>query len=208
MAAGEGLPEGMAKAIAGPMNQTAPSSAAAALTIRPARPEDAAALSALKLACFRETFGAEGFAIPYPAADLARFEVEAYGQPTVARELADPAHMSWVAEDGEGQLLAYAHVGPSKLPHADVREGDLELYQLYLRRAAQGAGLGKQLLDLALDWMAARRPGALWLGVWQGNDRARHVYAGRGFEVVGEYRFAVGDWFDEEFIMRRQLPLA
>lgn len=185
------------------MTQTAPSAAASALTIRPAHPQDAEALSALKLACFRETFGPEGFAIPYPPADIARFEVEAYGQPTVARELADPSHMSWVAEDGDGRLLAYAHAGPAKLPHADLREGDLELYQLYLRRAAQGAGLGKQLLDLALDWMEAQRPTALWLGVWQGNDRARHVYAGRGFAVVGEYRFAVGDWFDEEFIMRR-----
>lgn len=190
------------------MSQSVSHAAASSVLIRRAEPGDAAALSALKLACFRETFGAEGFAIPYPPADLARFEVDAYGQATVARELADPTHWSWVAQGDDGALLAYAHAGPCKLPHEDVREGDLELYQLYLRRSAQGAGLGKQLLDLALGWMEQQGPEALWLGVWQGNDRARHVYAGRGFAIAGEYRFAVGDWFDDEFIMRKPLSKA
>ena len=41
------------------------------LTIRRAGPSDGAALSALKLAAFRETF-LDGFAIPYPPATVAR----------------------------------------------------------------------------------------------------------------------------------------
>ena len=40
-------------------------------TIRRATPDDAAMLAELKLATFRETFLAGGFAIPYPPADLA-----------------------------------------------------------------------------------------------------------------------------------------
>jgi len=171
-------------------------------TIRDARPDDVAPLAALKLACFRETFGPGGFAIPYPAADLAVFERDSYGEATVARELADPAHRTWVAQDAAGELVAYCHVGPGKLPHPDFREGDGELYQLYLRGTAQGAGLGKRMLDLGLDHLAATgRP--IWIGVWQGNVKAQHVYAGRGFAIVGEYQFRVGDWLDDEFIMRR-----
>jgi hypothetical protein len=27
--------------------------------------------------------------------------------------------------------------------------------------------------------------------------------SGRGFAIVGEYKFRVGDWYDDEFIMRR-----
>lgn len=173
--------------------------------IRLARAGDVPALSALKLICFRETFGPEGFAIPYPADDIARFEVEAYGQAKVSAELADPRECTWVVEDAAGALVAYARVAPCKLPHADVRDGDLELCQLYLRRSAQGAGLGKRLLDHALGWMEQRRPRSLWLGVWQGNLRAQHVYAGRGFSIVGDYRFSVGEWRDEEFIMRKKL---
>jgi ribosomal protein S18 acetylase RimI-like enzyme len=66
----------------------------------------------------------------------------------------------------------------------------------------QGTGLGKKLLDLALDYLEAKgRP--IWLGVWQGNLKAQHVYQGRGFAIAGEYKFRVGDWYDDEFIMRR-----
>lgn len=171
--------------------------------IRVARPGDLVPLSALKLQCFRETFGPTGFDLAYPPADLARFEVEAYGHAKVAAELADPAHRTWVVENDAGEMVAYAHAGPCKLPHPWVEEDDLELCQLYLRRDVQGLGLGKRLLDHVMGWMESVAQGALWLGVWQGNLKAQHVYAGRGFKVVGEYRFSVGEWRDEEFIMRR-----
>jgi diamine N-acetyltransferase len=171
--------------------------------IRLAVARDLVPLSALKLTCFRETFGPTGFDIAYPPADLARFEMEAYGREKVAAELADPAHRTWVVEDERGALVAYAHAGPCKLPHPWVEDDDLELCQLYLRRDAQGRGLGKRLLDHVMGWMESVGPGALWLGVWQGNLKAQHVYEGRGFKVVGDYRFAVGEWRDEEFIMRR-----
>jgi ribosomal protein S18 acetylase RimI-like enzyme len=171
-------------------------------SIRLAQKADISALSALKLACFRETFGPGGFDIPYPAKDLAIFEAESYGAATVERELADSARRTWVACDGDGGLVGYVHVGPGKLPHPDFVAGDGELYQLYLRGHAQGSGLGRRLMDLGLGYLEGwGRP--IWLGVWQGNLRAQQVYAARGFAVVGEYQFAVGDWRDDEFIMRR-----
>ncbi len=171
-------------------------------TIRPAHPDEVPALAALKLTTFRETFLEEGFAIPYPPADLATFEKASYAIPVIATELADPARRNWVVE-ADGALIGYAQVGPCKLPHPEANEAQGELYQLYVLRAAQGLGLGKQLLDAALDHLALARPGPLWLGVWSGNDKAQAVYAARGFEKVGDYRFKVGSWYDEEYIFRR-----
>ncbi len=97
--------------------------------LRAALPADLPALAALKLRTFRETFGPDGFAIPYPAGDLARFEEESYAPARVAAELADPARATWVADEG-GALVGYAQVGPCKLPHDEVRAGEGELYQL------------------------------------------------------------------------------
>jgi len=171
-------------------------------TLRLATPDDADALARLKLSTFRETFVDGGFAVPYPPADLAVFVAEAYSREKVASELNDSDHATWLAETG-GDLIGYAHVGPTKLPHpeADARHG--ELYQLYLRGPAQGLKLGGKLLTLALDHLASTRPGPAWLGVWSGNERAQAFYAGRGFEKVGAYQFPVGAWLDEEFIMRK-----
>ncbi len=174
------------------------------ITIRDAAGADTDALAALKLATFRETF-LDGFGIPYPPADLALFEAESYGAQTVARELADPAHRTWVAE-AQGRMVGYAHVGPCKLLHPELTPGEPELYQIYLLNAVQGQGLGRRLLDTALghcDLLAAQGGGRVWLGVWSGNARARAVYAQRGFAQVGEYHFRVGAWLDDECILRR-----
>lgn len=171
--------------------------------IRLAHIDEALALAALKLATFRETFLDEGFGIPYPPADLALFETQSYSADVIAAELADPERRNWVVEDMDGRLLGYAQVGPCKLPHPEAGSGQGELYQLYVLREAQGRQLGKQLLEVALDHLAETRPGPVWLGVWSGNDKAQAVYAARGFEKVGDYRFKVGSWYDEEYIFRR-----
>jgi ribosomal protein S18 acetylase RimI-like enzyme len=169
--------------------------------LRPALPEDVEPLAALKLETFRETF-LDGFGIPYPPADLALFEAASYSPAAVAGELADGERKNWVVE-ADGRLIAYAQVGPCKLPHPEVRQGEGELYQVYVRADAQGLGLGKRLLTTALDHLAATRPGSIWLGVWSGNHKAQAVYRKIGFDKVGEYQFPVGSWRDEEFIFRR-----
>ncbi len=173
-----------------------------AVLIRRATHEDAVALAMLKRATFRETF-LEDFAIPYPAADLALFEAESYGVETVRRELDAPTHATWVAVTEDNRLAGYCHVGPCKLPHADVRPGDGEMRQLYLGRAWQGAGLGRRLMGEALAWLDLQSPERQWIGVWSGNDRAQAFYATFGFRKVGEYEFPVGSHIDHEFILRR-----
>jgi ribosomal protein S18 acetylase RimI-like enzyme len=172
------------------------------LLSRPASPEDAPALAALKLATFRETF-LEGFGIPYPADDLARFEAETYSAERVRAELLDPTHATWVSEAADGTLVAYAHAGPAKLPHPEISATSGELYQIYLRRSAQGRGLGQKLLNLSLDWLRETYPGPQWLGVWSGNQRAQAFYGAIGFRKVGDYHFMVGDHRDDEYIYRR-----
>ena len=174
----------------------------AEVVIRRAVAGDAESLAVLKLALFRNTFLEGGFAIPYPVDDLARFEQESYAPDVVRDEIADSGRATWLAER-DGVLVGYAQVGRCKLPHEDVGAAAGELYQLYIARGAQGAGLAGRLLSLALDHLAATRPGPVWLGVWSGNGRAQAFYARYGFRKVGEYRFPVGAWMDDEFIFRR-----
>jgi ribosomal protein S18 acetylase RimI-like enzyme len=170
--------------------------------LRLARPDEAGALAELKLVTFRETF-IDGFAIPYPPVDLAAFEQASYSPDVVAAELANPARTTWVEEASDGRLIGYAQVGPCKLPHPEVTPDAGELYQIYVRREAQGTGLGGRLLRTALDHLRETRPGPIWLGVWEANHLAQAVYAGRGFREVGSYRFMVGDWEDRDLIYRR-----
>lgn len=171
--------------------------------IRPAVAADADRLSALGEVTFRETFMDGGFAIPYPAEDLAAWLPVAYAPAKFAERIAGPDHAVWIAEDAAGAPVGYATAGPCGLPHPDVRAAEGELYQLYVARAGQGTGLGARLFDAAIGWLERAGPRTLWLGVWSGNLKAQHFYARRGFARVGGYDFPVGTWRDREFIFRR-----
>ncbi|MDP8916889.1 MAG: GNAT family N-acetyltransferase [Pseudomonadota bacterium] len=174
--------------------------------IRRAGPADAETLAALGWETYVETF-VEGFAIPYPCEDLAAFRAQSYSPDGNRPRLSDPAQAVWFAEDEAGRAVAYAAAGPAAVPHPEVLPADGELQALYVRREAQGSGLGRTLMNLAMGWLEASGPRTLWLSVWSGNHRAQRLYAAYGFDKVGEYAFPVGRWRDHEFIFRR-LPEA
>ncbi|MES2835502.1 MAG: GNAT family N-acetyltransferase [Pseudomonadota bacterium] len=171
------------------------------VVIRPPTAADAAALGALGRQTFIDTF-VDGFAIPYPADDLAAFLDASFEPDALLKKLAEPGAAWWVAER-DGDLLAFANTGPNTLPHPDARPSHAELRRLYVSKAAQGLGLGTQLLALSLDWMETHSDGPLWIGVWSGNLKAQKLYEAHGFEKAGEYQYPVGRWLDDEFILRR-----
>ncbi len=171
--------------------------------IRPAVEADAEALAVVGRQTFTDTFAApNGFAIPYPAEDLAAFLDANFGADAIRTRLKEPGGAWWVAER-DGELLAFANAGPNTVPHPDARPSHAELRRLYVSKSAQGLGLGTRLLTVALEWMDANTDGPLWIGVWSGNVKAQKLYETYGFEKAGEYQFPVGAWLDDEFILRR-----
>jgi ribosomal protein S18 acetylase RimI-like enzyme len=171
------------------------------IMIRQATPGDCDILAALGERTFRETF-VDGFAIAYPADDLAHFVAQSYAPEAFADKLADPSQALWLAFVGD-EPVGYANVGPCHLPHPDVQPHDAELYRLYVLRDHQGRRLGPLLMETALTWLDRDGPGPLWLGVWSGNVKAQAFYARYGFEKVGDYEFPVGATRDHEFILCR-----
>jgi len=168
-----------------------------AATLRKASPADAETLTELGRTTFAETF-----AHLYAPKDLAAFQAEAHTPERYAAWAVDPDYGLWISEQ-DGRPIGYALAGPCHLPHPEVTPDCGELWRVYVRREAQGSGLGGRLLTTALDWLA--RPGRdLWIGVWSENHGAQRLYARHGFEKVGEYEFPVGEHRDHEFILRRK----
>lgn len=167
------------------------------IEIRPATAADAAALAVLGAETFIEAFGHM-----YPQGDLDDFLADNHTPEKLAKTLADPDIGIWVAEQ-DGAMVGYSQVGPADMPHPDLRPEHGELKRLYVLGTHQGQNLGARLIEPALAWLDARGVTPVWLSVWAHNTGAQRFYARYGFEKAGEYEFAVGNWRDPEFILRR-----
>src|SRR5256714_1439784 len=108
---------------------------------------------------------------------LREFGFEA--DPELDGDLEDPAGTYaglWVAVDGG------AVVGSGAL--RDLEDGRVELKRMYLRPDQRGRGLGKQLLELALDWARANHMRAVRLDTSERMVAAQRLYEANGFERV------------------------
>ncbi|HEV8216320.1 MAG TPA: ribosomal protein S18-alanine N-acetyltransferase [Gemmatimonadaceae bacterium] len=72
----------------------------------------------------------------------------------------------------------------------------------------RGRGVGRALLDAALGEAATRGIAAVFLEVRDSNQRARELYASRGFEEVGRRRRYYRRPVEDAIVLRRTLSLA
>ena len=155
---------------------------------------DAQAIAALFADCFTTTFGAL-----YAPHNLALF-LSQQSPHAFAEQLADPDFAFRLAEK-DGRLVGFVKLGPPDLP-GDTPPATIELRQLYVLPAWQGAGVAAALTDWAFAEARRRAKRHLQLSVFVDNPRARRFYEKRGFVEVGEYQFMVGDHVDDDRVMR------
>ncbi len=163
---------------------------------------DASAADAEALAAFmRETWVAT-FGHLYPPKDLHAFLTAKYGDDIQRREIADGETRYLLAFDSLG-LVGYCMMGRLELPVDDPR--GLELHRLYLHERAKGAGVADELMRETIAWARRKGASALYLSVWENNERAQRFYRRFGFEDHGEWDFMVGAIADRDFIWKLAL---
>jgi len=162
--------------------------------IRAARPDDAAALSAVAARTF-------ALACPpgTPARELASF-IDTRLQPShFAEHLASDSQAVLVVEQAGavvGYSLANRAPGPVGVAAADHLP---ELTRCYLLPEMHGSGAAQQLFDATLALMT----GPVRLAVSIENPRAIRFYTRNGFATVGSTTFPCGDELHEDLVMVR-----
>lgn len=170
------------------------------LTLRPASEADIPALSKLGIDSFIEKFGHM-----YTPSDLATFLEEAHSHDALAAEMANPTRLYRLAER-DGALVGYCKLGLTcGFPDHARGKNALELKQLYTAPGATGGGIGRALMDWAMEEFTARGADEVQLSVWSGNDGAQRFYARYGFTKVADITFRVGEQLDEEFLFAKML---
>jgi ribosomal protein S18 acetylase RimI-like enzyme len=145
--------------------------------VRPAGPSDAADIAAVHVASWQAAY--VGIV---PQAVLDRLSVDRRRDFWTGR-LADPGETrTFVAVTGR-RLVGFAGTGRSTDP--EYPGGTAELETIYLLPDVWHQSLGRRLMDLAMDDLAARGFSAAILWVLTDNERGRHFYEAAGWQPDG-----------------------
>jgi ribosomal-protein-alanine N-acetyltransferase len=102
---------------------------------------------------------------------------DAWSTPMLRRILAMPGAGGIVARDGGEDVMGFAL---SRIAGGECEILSLAVDPLYRRR-----GIGRTLLNAAVEWAQISRASAVFLEVAEDNDAARTLYVAHGFEAVG-----------------------
>ncbi|GMQ24890.1 GNAT family N-acetyltransferase [Algoriphagus sp. oki45] len=166
------------------------------ISIRKAIPSDLADLLHMARTAFLQAFTAGN-----KPENVEAYLAEAFTLNQFEKELANPASTFFVAEY-KGEIIGYTKV--NQVPaQADIHDPEsLEIARLYVLEEHLGSGLGKRLLDTAIDFAKQNRKKYLWLGVWEHNPRAIRFYEKNGLRIFGSHPFPFGDEIQTDYLMR------
>jgi len=155
--------------------------------LRPAVPDDAAALAVFARRCFAETFGGDN-----RPEDMQVFLDATYGTQQQRAEIENPGWRTVLAIATDGDLLGFAQVRLRSTPPGTSEAAPMEIARFYVDQSAQGSGLAQTLMQQALAVARTQHASGLWLGVWERNARAIAFYRRQGFRDVGSQIFVLG----------------
>jgi ribosomal protein S18 acetylase RimI-like enzyme len=162
------------------------------VTIRPARPEDAGVVAALR---------AQSWQAAYAGVIPDDVLAESTSPASVARQA------TWfldrwtgmIIAESDGAAVGYSSFGRERtsgelgsMPGPDQDPARAELYAIYVAPAHWSTGAGRALMDSVLDRAAAAGYERISLWVLRDNPRARRFYGRAGFSVTGESEVLAG----------------
>ncbi|WP_433921300.1 GNAT family N-acetyltransferase [Paenibacillus taichungensis] len=103
------------------------------------------------------------------------------------------------------ELAGYLKVNRDGAQSEQMSDVSLEIERIYIRNKFQKHGLGKYLLNKAMDTALEHKKKEIWLGVWEKNDNAIAFYKKMGFVQTGSHSFYMGDEEQIDFIMVKTL---
>ncbi|MGG3281017.1 GNAT family N-acetyltransferase [Paenibacillus solani] len=103
------------------------------------------------------------------------------------------------------EIAGYLKVNINNAQSENMGNDSLEIERIYIRNKFQKLGLGKYLLNKAIEIAIERNKKSIWLGVWERNENAIAFYKKMGFVQTGAHSFYMGDEEQVDFIMTKTL---
>jgi diamine N-acetyltransferase len=105
----------------------------------------------------------------------------------------------------EHEVAGYLKINSNDAQTEEMGEETLEIERIYIKSNFQKRGLGKYLLNKALEIALEKNKKKIWLGVWEKNENAIAFYKNMGFVQIGAHPFFMGDDKQTDYIMIKSL---
>lgn len=103
------------------------------------------------------------------------------------------------------EVAGYLKININEAQSEEMGDESLEVERIYLKTKFQKHGLGKVLLNKAIEIATDLDKKKVWLGVWEENENAIAFYKKMGFVQTGTHSFYMGDEEQLDFIMTKTL---
>ncbi|MEJ9164285.1 GNAT family N-acetyltransferase, partial [Paenibacillus graminis] len=103
------------------------------------------------------------------------------------------------------EAAGYLKVNTNEAQSEEMGDEALEIERIYIKHKFQKHGLGKVLLNKAIEMAMEHSKKKIWLGVWEKNENAIAFYNKMGFVQTGVHSFYMGDEEQMDIIMTKTL---
>jgi ribosomal protein S18 acetylase RimI-like enzyme len=176
-----------------------PSGEGLGVRLRYATIDDAALIADISQQTFYDTFAADN-----TPEDMAKFMNEQFTKGRLMLEVGTSDNIFLLAYNDE-KVAGYVKIREGKkLPALDGK-ASMEIARLYVVKDFIGTGVGKLLMQAAINVAQEKNKEVVWLGVWEHNRRAIAFYTSWGFEKFGECDFLLGNDLQHDWLMKKDL---
>lgn len=169
------------------------------ISLRTCTIEDVRELQEISSVTFQETFGAQN-----SPEHMAAYLEKAFNTNQLEQELANRStEFFFVRVDGK--IAGYLKLNTDDAQSEAMGSDALEVERIYIRISFQKLGLGKHLLNRAMERAHELGKKKIWLGVWEHNENAIAFYRKKGFIQTGAHSFYMGDDEQVDWIMVKEL---
>lgn len=105
------------------------------------------------------------------------------------------------------QTRAAAYLRLNQSPdQSDINDVDsLEIERIYVKKEFQKYGLGKKLIEFAIQRATELHKNYIWLGVWEKNNSAIQFYNKMGFQYSHSHDFWMDNDKQVDFVLKKYL---
>lgn len=161
--------------------------------------EDLQILQKISIDTFHDTFKDQN-----TPENMQAYLAKAFHSEQLERELANPSSDIYFVYFND-EVAGYLKVNVNDAQSEKMGEEFLEIERIYIRNQFQNHGLGKHLLNKAIEIAINKNKSKVWLGVWEKNRKAIAFYNKMGFIQTGAHTFYMGDEEQTDFIMSKTL---